>query len=312
MLPAREPDKCDESPTNELELRVYGLMRSGNHAIIEWILGLFPGEKTCFLNNVDHGQNDPYSSARKSIIGGFDSADPQQCQREAKKVLIYSYEDRKHLQKTGTPFLDSVFDPAFESSREDFLGPSLRRRDVLILRDPFNCFASRMAMIQDRGANGGMRQLPEIAQNWKALARRALQLADGHAETEMVILFNEWIRSRDYRERIASALGGQYCEANMHRISRFGGGSSFTPNRSYRRWSGGRFFHYLQQWIVPGRQHAEMLTHRWKNLRDNESFRSLFRDPEILQLSEALFGEVPGTRKFVRTIISEFKHLAQA
>jgi hypothetical protein len=59
MLPATGTNRCDALPRNALELRVYGLMRSGNHAIIEWILGLFPAAKTCFLNNVDHGNKDP-------------------------------------------------------------------------------------------------------------------------------------------------------------------------------------------------------------------------------------------------------------
>jgi hypothetical protein len=221
---------------------------------------------------------------------------------------MYSYEDRKHLQKTGRPFLDSVFDPAFESRREDYLGLSNKQCDILILRDPFNCFASRMAMIHDRGANGGMTHLPEIARNWKALARRALLIRDegkdGGAETEMAILYNEWVENRDYRQRIASALGGEYCEATMERISHFGGGSSFTAHGFFQGWGGGRIYDHLLQWIAPQGQHANMLTRRWFALRRDASFRSLFRDREILQLSEALFGEIPGTRDFVRKIKS--------
>ena len=41
--------------TNFLEVRAYGLMRSGNHAIIEWAQSQFAGEITCFLNNLGMG-----------------------------------------------------------------------------------------------------------------------------------------------------------------------------------------------------------------------------------------------------------------
>ena len=100
---------------NELELRVFGLMRSGNHAIIDWILSLYPDEKVSFLDNVDHGDHDPYRTCRDQSHTGYDpDLPPEQLPRELKRLLVYSYEDRQQLQRDGTAFIDSVFDPAFE------------------------------------------------------------------------------------------------------------------------------------------------------------------------------------------------------
>lgn len=325
-------DKCEaqdrralevgQMPINELELRVYGLMRSGNHAIIEWILSLYPGGKTCFLNNVEHGANDPFVTTRKFLLSGFESpVGLQACRSNDRTLLVYSYEDRKLLQETGISFLDSVFDPDFERHREDYLGQSRTRRNVLILRDPFNCFASRLKMIHDRGAKGGMKDLSEIAQNWKALATRARGIRDCGDEREIVILFNDWVGKRAYRKAISQNLGGQYSEASMRRTSTFGGGSSFMPNgkarytvtglkprpRVFSRVKGIRkIFYRLLEPMVPRWYKVKMLNRRWHSLRSSAEFRQLFRDPDILQLSEALFGEMPGTRNFVRDVTSQY------
>ena len=39
---------------------------------------------------------------------------------------------------------------------------------------------------------------------------------------------------------------------------------------------------------------------RWREYRDDESFREIMSDPAMLELSERLFGELPDTREFVR------------
>jgi hypothetical protein len=41
---------------------------------------------------------------------------------------------------------------------------------------------------------------------------------------------------------------------------------------------------------------------RWKHLAEDNKFRALFFDDELLSLSEDLFGEIPGTREFVKSI----------
>lgn len=43
---------------------------------------------------------------------------------------------------------------------------------------------------------------------------------------------------------------------------------------------------------------------RWKLLANNGTFHSVLADPEIIELPEELFGEIPGTREFLNTVVS--------
>jgi hypothetical protein len=47
---------------NRVEIRVIGMSRSGNHAIIDWVLSQARG-RMCFLNCAEPGTN-PFRSAR--------------------------------------------------------------------------------------------------------------------------------------------------------------------------------------------------------------------------------------------------------
>ncbi len=53
---------------NFIEIRVYGLMRSGNHAIIKWIQDQYSGHITCFLNNVAHGTVIPTQTTVRGFL----------------------------------------------------------------------------------------------------------------------------------------------------------------------------------------------------------------------------------------------------
>jgi len=60
------------------------------------------------------------------------------------------------------------------------------------------------------------------------------------------------------------------------------------------------FRHYWKRFTTPNRK--EKVLERWKHLADNPKFREWFIDDELLGLSEELFGEIPGTREFVKSI----------
>src|SRR5689334_6655683 len=135
--------------TNELELRVCGIQRSGNHAIISWIIEQFHGKPACFLNNVKHGDYDPYLVAPQRQASGMDGVPAAQRQEVPKALLVYSYEDdAKRLKPGATSLLEGAFSLEFEARREEYLGTSARRLDVLIIRDPANNFASRLKKLE--------------------------------------------------------------------------------------------------------------------------------------------------------------------
>lgn len=296
---------------NELEFRFVGVMRSGGHTIIEWILSLYPRETLCFLDTVRHGAVDPFTNARSVMHLGFDDDMPLDEVRTARKhVLLYSYDDRPNLQQPGRSFLDSVFDEEFEAQRESLLGASDRRRNVLMVRDPFSSLASRLMYIRKRSAKGGAAELAVIADNWKALAKRAVEQMDDD-RGDIVILYNRWTCDRAYRRKIAATLAGRYSEARFRDILQYSrgrprGAIRNWTRRSYRalRLQVARLMAWVSRSRTPVLDNGDAAFQRWHMLRRDEQYRELFRDPELLELSEQLFGDIPGARRFVNQVDS--------
>lgn len=300
--------------TNILEVRAYGLMRSGNHAIIEWIQNQFAGEITCFLNNVKHGDHDPYNSYEQRVLTGIDDQiDTETLRNTKKRLLIYSYEDRHELEAENKTFHESVFQPEFEKKRLFYLGASEHQFDILIIRDPFNFFASRLKLIRDRGPQGGVRDLSLIRKNWKALASEAIKLTHTPQPRKIVANFNRWVTDLAYRQSLSRSLMGTFTDASMRNTPEYGGGSSFqdsdklTTRMIMAHWRKlfdikryTAFGRYWKRFTVPDKK--EKVLERWKHLAEDHKFCTLFFDEELLELSEELFGEIPGTRQFVKSI----------
>ncbi len=296
--------------TNTLEIRVVGLMRSGNHAIIEWLMEQHSGHPVCFLNNVVHGDVDPYLKKVRPVLSGID----QDIDREAlrtlnKRLLIYSYEDAVNGLRPGSEFLPGVFSADFEANRQKYLGRSEMFIDLLVIRDPFNCIASRMKWVESRR---GLEEIDidMIMYNWKELARRALLLLEDPKPGHVVVKYNRWAKDQDYRRKLSRDLMGKFSDSSMKSVSLFGGGSSFDE-REYTVGMALKSWHKVfnpRKWkkirgvwnrlVTPPVQRMKVLD-RWKEYRDVEAFQDVMRDPEILELSERLFGELPGTREYV-------------
>jgi len=295
--------------TNEIEIRVCGLMRSGNHAIIQWLQNQFRGKVTCFLNNVDHGDHDPFVANRARVLTGVSTnIDTETLRSLEKALLLYSYEDRQSLEETGLDFVSSVFDPRFEARREQYLGSSRTKFDVFIVRDPFNCFASRLEMLRERGPQGGTRDMNVIASNWKIMARTAIDVLAADDPRRLVVSYNRWAVDATYRAELSKMLMGSFDDSSMRETPTFGGGSSFylepvTATTFVRKWRllfDPRTLRRLPEfWMRVRGPKREDYSARWKMYRFDEEYRTLFQDKEIAELSERLFGKIPGTRRFV-------------
>lgn len=213
---------ADSPIANELEIRVTGMSRSGNHAIINWILRQAPPHY-CFLNCTEPKYN-PYETARPlsengpcflSDIAGLDL----EGDRLAKKnLLVYSHEDI---------FLGPLGDPRWDRCRDQWVGRSRRRIDLLILRDPFNLFASRFQF--------GLSWQPARHTPFSALSRRIWQqharqfLGERqHFPGEWLALsYNRWTLDRRYRQQIARWIGFPFTDSGFEEIPECAGGSSF-------------------------------------------------------------------------------------
>lgn len=303
--------------TNNIEIRILGQMRSGNHAFVDWLYELYPDRLICFLNNVRHGDHDPFESYTQLHVRGIDdSLDATSIRHIDKDVLIYSYEDRMSLELDNVDFLSSVFNKDFERKREFYLGQSRLRFDIIIIRDPFNCLASRLVQLRNRGGLGGLENMKLIRDNWKVVATRVASIKNQASTHEIVVNYNKWIRDETYQEELSKSLMGEFSRKSVDDIPFFGGGSSFERTNISRRLTGKdliskwRKFFSLKRWLrlhsyfnrvfVPNR--PDEFLRRWQLLANDPEYRELFVDREVLELSERIFGEIPGTREFVKDV----------
>jgi len=315
MVKKKKIDGNEVDWINFIEIRAFGLMRSGNHAILEWIQNQYPGQSSCFLNNVVHGDHDPYTSCAKRVVVGFDDNIETELLRMTKKhLLIFSYEDRAELAFENRDFLSSFQQSNFEIHRKRYLRESNNTFNLLIIRDPFNCLASRLKMIETRGVAGGLEDLDLIAYNWKILAREAISLIRAPKPGKIVVKFNQWATNKDYRKELSRSLLGTFNDSSKRHISHFGGGSSFdgpgklTLNVAIKRWRNifkkvhfTKLDTYWKRLRAPSASSMKIFE-RWKFYTDHNRFRTVIRDSEIIELSEQLFGELPGTQEFVKSI----------
>ena len=258
----------DARIVNQNELRVIGMSRSGNHAIIQWIMAQAAG-RVCFLNCTE-GKSNPFLTARpmdderpyQTNIPGFDWAAEQRGEFSAKRHLIFSHEDN---------FLANACSAEFERRHDEFVGPSGRRFDVLILRDPFNLFASRLRNME------GQVPLRAGVRIWKQHAREFL--GEGRLRaTPVLINYNRWFLERDYRRSVAQQLGLNFTDAGRRDVANCNGGSSFD----------GKLYH--------GQAHRMNVLQRWRHFEDDERFRAIF-DQQMIEMSERIFGPIPGTEE---------------
>lgn len=251
---------------NRCELRVVGMSRSGNHAIINWMLQQAPG-RYCFLNCCEPKTN-PFHSARPTASGEvvevnyqpFDLAAERAGCFSPKEWLVHSYEDC---------FLGMVHHRVFEQHHDEWVGASARRRDVLILRDPFNLFASRLQRSQGSITHGTNKRI------WLQHAREFLGRRRYLPKNRLAISYNRWVVDCGYRRSIAEALGLRFTDAGFETVVATAGGSSFDGLR------------------YNGRASQMKVFERWKSHADEPRYRSLFNE-EIVALSHEIFGSIAG------------------
>ncbi len=257
---------------NKNELRVVGMSRSGNHAIINWIIQQLNG-RYCFLNCAEPKTN-PFQTARplqkevtyKANYPEFNLEKEKAGTFSKKDYLIHSYEDC---------FLSMLNHKAFEEQHDDFVGPSDNRLDVLILRDPFNLFASRIRSGLYKEKKPGAQVTPLTARRiWKQHAKEAIGLKRHLRKKKIVINYNLWVYDTAYRRSIAIQLGIAFTDSGFHEVSNVAGGSSFDGLK------------------FENRADNMKVLDRWKHYVDDPGYKMIF-DKELIDLSHQVFGHIP-------------------
>lgn len=252
---------------NHNEIRVIGMSRSGNHAILQWLIAQMKG-RVCFLNCVE-GKYNPFWTAHEMDDGAsyivnypdFDLFAEMRCEWSRKDYFIYSHEDC---------YLRNACSEDFARQHDEFVGPSKRCVDILILRDPFNLFASRMRSLRHSVSMHIARRI------WKQHAKEFLGKSRLLRYKPLFISFNEWSLSPEYRKGISDIIGLEFSDEKFQCITPCHGGSSFDGL------------------LYDGQAEKMKVRERWRYYQDDPGYRSIF-DDEMFALSKEIFGHIPGT-----------------
>jgi hypothetical protein len=254
--------------------RVWGIRRSGNHAVIGWILKHM-GEPYVHFNDIQVPR-DPLMPGGVSISGlpvwrykrgllrkirhsfrprrktTFAGSDPyidyeRLAALSGLRCRVFSYED-----KLVTEF-DEVLDVAV---------PGETRRSVVLLRDPFNLFAS---LLKAGLFTLRLDELPAI------YARHADEFLRQQETGLIGINYNEWFQEPRYRISIARRLGFDTNGAPYDDVPSQGGGSSFSA-REYR-----------------GQASRMDVFGRWRHAAEHADFQRLINAPQVRAAAETIF-----------------------
>lgn len=236
-------------------LLLHGMKRSGNHALVLWLLPQINGS---FVNNAI-----PVGPILRGV-----AVMPDPMPFDAWRVA------RAELQgRCEGNVLVGLEDHGLSVS--PLLEGDVRVRRLLVLRRPEQMFSSRLrhssrvSMVAFPRENNQIMQ--RVASLWKEHARCFLGLEDTYPG-RIAISFESWATDRKYRLAICDALGLCFDDKAFGMVGNEGGGSSFD-GMSYQ-----------------GRGHQMNVLDRVSQLdaRERGVLDEIFQDPELQQLSNAV------------------------
>jgi len=237
------------------EIRIAAMCRTGQHGIIAWMKAQLEkaGESVHFENDVGvrFGLN------KKMAIHDYPEA----------SVLMYNYED---------PDLKSLHD----ASKEQELREDVEYKDVLIMRDPFNQFASRLkysysSIIKRSWKDSKIQE--NFIQMWKNHAREFLGQTQHLTRNPVCISFNKWFSDIEYRRALSESLKIPFSDEGL---DIHGTESSFDNIKVQ----------------TPGARKMTVL-YRWRDVQNESIYRKIFQDKELIRLSNLIFDGFSEAKK---------------
>lgn len=206
-------------------LRLFGMRRSGNHAIVGWMQRNAPGGRSVFLNNCKPGQ-DPFRSFRGIEVNGTHAPQHKAMRNMAPvtgeagdgALLVMSYEDTSPAEFTGERQVSGGFDESALS------------RNVLIYRSFLNWAASLLKKMQGNPSYSLVRRNAILLRAMDTYTRLLgmVEMAKDLAVT--CISYDRWCRDEAYRADLLGELGLEAQDNSLGTVQRYGGGSSFQKD----------------------------------------------------------------------------------
>jgi hypothetical protein len=257
------------------QLEVYAMMRSGQHAIIHWLFDQIK-EPIYFHNNILCHSNEKVFLDR-GVWHNVKSRSP------IKTFPWYAY----NIEDISIENIDEI---KTKYKKALYIVPPKREVKVLIIRDPFNMFASRYRYFyrantlrreanikplrknQRTNANSDISWFCEKAlYRWKEYAREAVGETSFIGKKKIIINYNHWFKSKRYRKNISEKFTPNFSDAKLNFVPDNGYGSSFDV-RSMNH----------------NAQSMKVLS-RWKHFAKDIVYKQFFNDYEIINLSLKLW-----------------------
>lgn len=201
------------------EFSVFAQMRSGHHAVINWMRFKLPGLHV-FLNAALTGQN-PLASC--SIIQsriGLHTRDIR-----ARKTLLYPLIYGKIARSVIYNYEEQL--PGNESSHTHF-GHGNKLRQIVVLRHPANLLASRWKWELTHSARFEEITKAELSRRLELTIETWAQFAEMYLQPRNTsIYYDRWFSDPHYRVALSAELGLSDAEPSRNEIARWGPGSSF-------------------------------------------------------------------------------------
>ena len=264
------------------QLEVCSMMRSGHHAVLYWLFAQI-NHPIYFRNDVLCYRDERSLKDRGVVIGGKNIS-------SILKTYIYNVEDIpinniKSIRKKYKSILEIV--------------PPKKSRSLLIIRDPFNMFSSRYRLFlrinkireeegerplpdsRNTNGNSGVAWIDEGAvELWKMYAKEYLGHTNYLGDDLLKINYNKWFSNISYRKKISQNMNLKFSDKNLNYVPVNGHGSSFDVR------------------TMNGRAQKMDVMNRWQRFAENDKFRKIFSDKELIDLSSEIYPKM--TKKVIK------------
>jgi hypothetical protein len=258
----------------EKEIRLFGLKRSGNSAIISFILGHYEDSEMVYLHNTDFSFR-----PRSRLVSPFEfhhmledkGMDNVRCYLNTTE---HNYPASSHFKVISERMADRNYSYNIDSmwyawyygfGKKRF---SRDRYNIILIRSPHNNLASLLRILY-MGRGFQKHLFYNFAEDWLMYAREVLEETDYFGD-KIVCKFDDWFSHKSYRQSLSSSLGLKYNNKGVNTVMR-SVGSSFDGMR-----------------LADKAQEMKVLD-RWKKLRDNEEYLDVLNNDEIIEKTKILF-----------------------
>jgi hypothetical protein len=190
------------------KINVFGIMRSGIHVIISWIINKLENNSTVYYNNIRN-----IDSLKDRLILKTDT-----------RILPI----KNKLHEDINTAKNVVY--SFESKNFDITN-ELNCKNILIIRNPYNLLASSYKYIQNEGPCKDIIADIRLIELWKYYAKEFLSETN-YIPNKVTIVYDLFITNKKYRKNKCLQLKLNINPDDILTLD-MGGGSSFGNNNDY-------------------------------------------------------------------------------